>query len=68
MARRGFDRTELALIAVLAAMLGAVVCIESHPPIRQTLIDYMSARGYSLLAKYVWIDRENFWFAPAMPR
>jgi FkbM family methyltransferase len=43
----------------------ALVCIESHPPIRQQLMNYFSAHRYVLVTKYLWADRENFWFAPA---
>lgn len=49
----------------LARYRPALICIESHPPLRQWLIDYFSARGYVLLAKYLLVDDENYWFAPA---
>ena len=43
----------------------ALVCIEKHNPLRQWLIDYFSARDYVVLAKYLFVDPENYWFAPA---
>ena len=41
-----------------------LVAVEAHPPIRQQLLDYFTAHGYSLVGKYWRIDSENFWFAP----
>jgi FkbM family methyltransferase len=42
----------------------ALVCVEAHPPIRQVLVDYFSRHGYRIVAKYLWADWENLYFAP----
>jgi FkbM family methyltransferase len=41
-----------------------LICIESHPPIRQGLIDYFARHGYSVVGKYLLADHENLYFAP----
>ncbi len=41
-----------------------LVCVEAHPPIRQLLVDYFHSRGYRIVAKYLWADWENLYFAP----
>jgi FkbM family methyltransferase len=47
----------------------ALVCIEGLLPVRQKLLDYFTRNGYVLLGKYMWVDRENLYFAPlAEPR
>jgi len=42
-----------------------LVAVEAHPPIRQQLLDYFTAHGYSLVGKYWRVDSENFWFTAA---
>jgi FkbM family methyltransferase len=54
-ALRGFD---------LKRFTPALVCIEGLLPVRQQIIDYFAARGYTLVGKYMWVDRENLYFAP----
>jgi FkbM family methyltransferase len=41
-----------------------LACIEGHPQVRQQIIDYFTARGYTLLGKYLRADTNNLWFAP----
>jgi FkbM family methyltransferase len=45
----------------------ALVCVEAHPPIRQWLIDYFVRHDYRVVAKYLWADWENLYFAPLPP-
>jgi FkbM family methyltransferase len=42
-----------------------LVCIESHAPVRQEILDYFASQGYTLLGKYLRADSENLWFAAA---
>ena len=42
-----------------------LVCIEAHPQVRQIILDYFAANGYVVLGKYLRVDTENLWFAPA---
>ncbi len=42
----------------------ALVCIEALPPVRQQILDYFAQNGYVIVGKYVWVDLENFYFAP----
>lgn len=42
-----------------------LVCIESHAPVRQKILDYFASQGYALLGKYLRADSENLWFAAA---
>ena len=44
-----------------------LVCIESHAPVRQQILDYFAAHDYALLGKYLRADAENLWFAPHTP-
>jgi FkbM family methyltransferase len=46
----------------------ALVCIEAHPEVRQDIVDYFSANGYSLIAKYLRADQNNLYFTPARPK
>lgn len=46
----------------------ALVCIEAHEEVRQEILDYFTAHGYTLLTRYLNIDTGNFWFAPAGSR
>ncbi len=42
----------------------ALVCIESHPPVRQQELDYFAARHYVVVGKYLRADSANLWFRP----
>jgi hypothetical protein len=35
--------------------------------VRQQIVDYFARRGYVPVAKYLWVDRENLYFAPLRP-
>ena len=54
-ALRGFD---------LERFKPALACIEALLPVRQQIVDYFARRGYVPVAKYLWVDRENLYFAP----
>ena len=45
-----------------------LVCIEAHPEVRQQILDYFHAHDYVLVGKYLRIDNDNYWFAPAGSR
>jgi len=45
-----------------------LVCIESHPEVRQVIIDYFIRHGYTIVAKYLRADADNLYFAPIEPR
>ena len=45
-----------------------LVCIEAHAEVRQQILDYFHAHGYVLVGKYLRVDNDNYWFAPANPR
>jgi len=40
----------------------ALVCIEGLAPVRQRILDYFAEHHYVVVGKYVWVDRENFYF------
>jgi FkbM family methyltransferase len=42
----------------------SLVAIEGLLPVRQPILDYFARHGYVLLGKYMWVDRENMYFAP----
>jgi FkbM family methyltransferase len=42
----------------------SLVAIEGLLPVRQQILDYFARNGYVLLGKYMWVDRENMYFAP----
>ena len=42
----------------------ALVCIEALLPVRQQILDYFARHGYVLDGRYIWVDRENFYFKP----
>lgn len=42
----------------------SLVCIEAHPDVRQTILDYFWKRGYVLIGKYLRIDQYNLYFTP----
>ena len=37
--------------------------VESHPEVRQQILDYFDAHNYVLVGKYLRADTENLWFA-----
>jgi FkbM family methyltransferase len=41
-----------------------LVCIEAHPETRQHILDYFTARGYTVVGKYLRLDTINLWFTP----
>ena len=41
-----------------------LVCVESHPQVRQQILDYFAKRHYVVVAKYLRADPQNLWFAP----
>lgn len=45
----------------------ALVCIESHPEVRQQILDYFHANGYRVVGKYLRADPQNLWFSPGRP-
>lgn len=40
----------------------ALVCVESHPEVRQQILDYFAAHGYTVVGKYLRADADNLWF------
>jgi FkbM family methyltransferase len=42
----------------------ALVCIEGLLPVRQQILDYFTGHRYVLVGRYMWVDRENLYFAP----
>lgn len=46
----------------------ALVCIESHPEVRQQIMDYFDAHGYVVVGKYLRVDPHNLYFAPRTQR
>jgi hypothetical protein len=42
----------------------ALVCIESHPHVRQQILDYFAAHNYVLVGQYLRIDPHNLYFRP----
>ena len=40
-----------------------LVCIESHPEVRQQILDYFTHNGYVVLGKYLRADSDTLWFA-----
>jgi FkbM family methyltransferase len=55
-ALRGFD---------IERFKPSLVCIEALLPVRQQILNYFAGHGYVLVGKYVWVDLENLYFAPA---
>ena len=43
----------------------ALVCVEAHHQVRQQILDYFAAHHYSIVGKYLRVDRMNLWFVPA---
>lgn len=48
----------------IARFKPSLVCIEALLPVRQQILDYFARHQYVIVGKYVWVDRENFYFAP----
>ncbi len=42
-----------------------LVCVEAHPEVRQTILDYFTERRYRVVGRYLRANPENLWFAPA---
>ena len=42
----------------------SLVCVESHPEVRQQIIDYFVQHGYTIVAKYFRADATNLYFTP----
>lgn len=42
----------------------ALVCVEAHALVRQQILDYFAANHYSVVGKYLRVDRLNLWFMP----
>ena len=42
----------------------ALVCVESHPPVRQALIDHFARHRYVMVGAYFLADPTNFYFKP----
>jgi FkbM family methyltransferase len=42
-----------------------LVVVEAHPDIRQELLDYFATHHYRVVGRYLRVDPENLWFAPA---
>ena len=42
----------------------ALVCIESHPEVRQQILDYFAAHNYVIVGKYLRTDPNNLYFQP----
>ena len=74
--REGIDRVDLLVmdieLAEPRALAGfdidryrpGLVCIESHPQVRQAILDYFHDHGYVVLGKYLRMDTQNLYFAP----
>jgi FkbM family methyltransferase len=45
-----------------------LVCIEAHPQVRQSILDYFAAHGFVVAGKYLRVDTENLWFEPVASR
>jgi FkbM family methyltransferase len=43
----------------------SLVVVESHPDIRQQLLDYFVKHRYSVVGRYLRADPDNLWFAPS---
>ncbi len=45
----------------------ALVCIEAHVEVRQTILDYFASHGYVVVGDYLRADSRNLYFAPLSP-
>jgi FkbM family methyltransferase len=41
-----------------------LACVESHPDVRQQILDYFASHGFVVVGKYLRADARNLWFAP----
>ena len=41
-----------------------LVCIEAHAEVRQAILDYFDRHDYTLIGKYLGVDRRNLYFKP----
>jgi FkbM family methyltransferase len=57
-ALRGFD---------IKRFRPSLVCIEGLAPVRQQILNYFARNGYVIVGRYIWVDRENFYFMPLPP-
>ena len=48
----------------IAKFRPSLVCVEALMPVRQQILDYFARHQYVIVGKYVWVDRENLYFAP----
>jgi FkbM family methyltransferase len=44
-----------------------LVCIEGLREVRQAILDYFARHQYVIIGRYIWVDRENFYFKPLPP-
>ena len=44
-----------------------LVCIESHAPVRQAILDYFHFHGYVVVGKYLRMDNQNLYFTIREP-
>jgi hypothetical protein len=42
----------------------ALVCVELHKEVRQSILDYFAKHGYGIVDKYKTVDKVNSYFAP----
>jgi FkbM family methyltransferase len=45
----------------------ALVTVEAHAPVRNTILEYFARHGYVLLGDYLRADSMNYWFRPLVP-
>ena len=43
----------------------ALVCIESHQPVRQAILDYFYRHHFVVVGKYLGVDPQNLYFMPS---
>jgi FkbM family methyltransferase len=43
----------------------ALVCIEAHFTVRQQILDYFAAHGYTVVGNYLRLDTQNLYFTPS---
>jgi hypothetical protein len=43
----------------------ALVCIEAHYTVRQQILDYFAAHGYTVVGNYLRLDTQNLYFTPS---
>jgi FkbM family methyltransferase len=46
----------------------ALVCIEAHLPVRQSILDYFAQNTYVIVGRYLRADTRNLYFAPLTAR